>query len=152
VDRRFIVVFFSTALLRYTKAMSAESIFSKIISGEIPSYKVYEDNRTLAFLDIYAVVPGHTQVIPKTQVEFAWDLEDEDYHALMATVKKVARRLRDVTGSTFIAEKVIGVDVPHAHVHLIPFDDVADVHRANQESGEPDHQALNALAQKLYFE
>ena len=74
--------------------MQEPSIFTKIINGDIPSYKVYEDDMTLAFLDIYAVVPGHTLVVPKKQVEFVWDLEAEDYEALFATVKKVAVRLR----------------------------------------------------------
>ncbi len=132
--------------------MNEPSIFTKIINGEIPSHKVYEDAHTLAFLDIYAVVNGHTLVIPKKQVEFVWDLEDEDYQALMSSVKKVARRLREVMHAEFVGEKIIGVDVPHAHVHLIPFNDTVDLHRANQENAEPDHEALAALAQKLYFE
>lgn len=132
--------------------MNTESIFSKIIRGEIPSHKVYEDESTLAFLDIYGVIPGHCLVIPKRPIEFVWDLDDETYRALMSSVRKVALRLRDVMGTKYVAEKVIGVDVPHAHVHLIPFDDVKDVHRANQEEAEPDHAALAALAQKLYFE
>lgn len=132
--------------------MNEPSIFTKIVNGDIPSHKVYEDEHTLAFLDIYAVVNGHTLVVPKKQVEFVWDLEDEDYQALMGTVKKVARRLREVMGAEYVGEKIIGVDVPHAHVHLIPFTETADLHRANQENAEPDHEALAALAQKLYFE
>lgn len=132
--------------------MNTESIFSKIVSGEVPSHKVYEDDNTLAFLDIYGVIPGHTLVVPKKQVEFIWDLDDETYHALLASVKKVALRLREVTGAAYVAQKIIGVDVPHAHVHLIPFNDVADVHRANQENSEPDHDALAAMARSLYFQ
>lgn len=132
--------------------MQQPSIFTKIVNGEIPSYKVYEDEHTLAFLDIYAVIGGHTLVVPKKQVEFAWDLDDETYAALMSTVKKVALRLRDVLGTAYVGEKVIGVDVPHAYVHLIPFNDSADMRRANHENAEPDHDALKALADKLYFE
>ncbi len=128
------------------------SIFTKIINGEIPSHKVYEDDSTLAFLDIYAVVPGHTLVIPKKQVEFVWDLGEVDYQNLMKTVQKVALRLRNVLGVEYIGEKIIGTDVPHAHVHLIPFTDPSDLHRANQENAEPNHEELAALAQKLYFE
>lgn len=131
--------------------MQEPSIFTKIVNGEIPSYKVYEDEHTLAFLDIYAVIHGHTLVIPKKQVEFVWDLDDETYRALMSSVKKVALRLRDVLGAKYVGEKVIGVDVPHAHVHLIPFNDTDDMRRANAENGEPDHEALKALAEKLYF-
>src|SRR5689334_21086022 len=98
-----------------------DSIFTKIINGEIPCHKVYEDDKTLAFLDIHPVQPGHTLVIPKRQVEFVWDLDDEMYAAVMATTKKVARRLREVMSVPYVGEQVVGVDVPHAHVHLIPF-------------------------------
>ena len=136
----------------YNETMSQATIFTKIVNGDVPCHKVYEDDRTLAFLDIYAVIPGHTLVIPKKQVEFLWDLDDETYHALTQTVKRVALRLREQMGTKYVAEKVIGVDVPHAHVHLIPFDDTADVHRANQENAEPDHEAMAELAKKLYFE
>jgi histidine triad (HIT) family protein len=132
--------------------MSEQSIFTKIINGDIPSHKVYEDERTLAFLDIYAVIPGHTLVIPKSQVEFVWDLEAQDYDALTNTVKKVALRLREVLGTKYVGEKIIGTDVPHAHVHLIPFNKPSDMHRANQENADPDHEALAALADRLRFE
>lgn len=97
------------------------SIFTKIIQGEIPCYKIYEDEKTLAFLDISPEVSGHTLVVPKVEVDRIYDLEDEDYRALMATVKKLARHYEDVTGKRTIL-KVIGVDVPHVHVHLLPFD------------------------------
>lgn len=132
--------------------MNEPSIFTKIINGDIPCHKVYEDDVTLAFLDIYGVIPGHTLVIPKKQVEFVWDLNDSDYQALMASVKKVARRMREVLESDYVGEKIIGTDVPHAHVHLIPFNQQEDLHRANQENSEPDHDALAAMAQALYFE
>ena len=131
--------------------MNEPSIFTKIVTGEIPSHKIYEDEHTLAFLDIYAVVKGHTLVIPKKQVEFVWDLDETDYQALMATAKKVALRLREALGVKYVGEKVIGVDVPHAHVHLVPFVDSSDFHRANRENAEPDHDALRALAETLYF-
>lgn len=96
------------------------SIFSKIVQGEIPCYKIYEDERTLAFLDINPETPGHTLVIPKVEVDRVYDLEKVDYDALMTTVKKLARHLEDTLGQRTII-KVIGVDVPHAHVHLVPF-------------------------------
>ena len=132
--------------------MNEPSIFSKIVTGDIPSYKVYEDEKTLAFLDIYAVIPGHTLVIPKKQVEFVWDLDEDDYQALMKSVQKVATRLRKELGVNYVGEKVIGTDVPHAHVHLIPFNNASDMNRANQENAEPNHTELAALAEKLYFE
>lgn len=132
--------------------MNEPSIFAKIVSGEIPSHKIYEDEHTLAFLDIYAVINGHTLVIPKKQVEFVWDLDEQAYQALTSTVKKVALRLREEMGASYVGEKIVGVDVPHAHVHLIPFNETADFHRANQENAEPDHEALAKLAKQLYFE
>ena len=132
--------------------MQEPSIFTQIVRGEIPSHKVFEDERTLAFLDIYAVVEGHTLVIPKAQVEFLWDLPDEDYQAVMTTVKKVATRLREVLGVPYIGEKVVGTDVPHAHVHLVPFRTSEEYHRAGQVNRtEPDHAALAALAETLAF-
>ena len=97
------------------------SVFSKIINGEIPCYKIYEDDKTLAFLDINPETPGHTLVIPKKEVDKIYDLEDEDFHALMRTVKKLSRHMEDTLGARTIW-KVIGSDVPHAHVHLLPFD------------------------------
>ena len=129
----------------------SESIFTKIINGEIPSHKIYEDERTFVFLDIYSPVEGHTLVIPKAQVEFVWDLGDEDYRAVMETAKKVALRLKEVLGVPYVGEKVVGVDVPHAHVHLIPFTDAKEFHRAGMENSEPDHDALAALAARLAF-
>lgn len=131
--------------------MQEPSIFTKIVHGEIPSHKVYEDEKTLAFLDIYSPIDGHTLVIPKKQVEFVWDLDDGDYTAVMETAKKVAHRLREVLGAPYIGEKVVGVDVPHAHVHLIPFADTKDFHRAGMENTDPDHDALAALAARLAF-
>ena len=98
------------------------SIFSRIIAGEIPSYKIYEDEKTYAFLDINPETKGHTLVVPKAEVDKIYDLEDEDYHALWASVKKVARRIEDVYGRRVVM-KVVGTDVPHAHVHLMPMDE-----------------------------
>ena len=132
--------------------MQEPSIFMKIVRGELPAHKLYEDEYTLAFLDIFAVVEGHTLVIPKKQVEFLWDLEEDDYRAVMQTAKKVAVRLREVLGVPYIGEKVVGVDVPHAHVHLVPFHTPAEYHRAGQENRtEADHEALAQLAAKLAF-
>lgn len=128
-----------------------DSIFTKIIRGEIPSYKIYEDDKTLAFLDIHPVTEGHTLVIPKKQVEFVWDLEDDDYRALMATVKKVARQLREKSGQPFIGTQIIGIDVPHAHVHLIPFSDVKDFRYVPDQSATPNFDKLAAVAEKLAF-
>ena len=97
------------------------SIFSKIIAGEIPCYKIYEDDKTLAFLDIHPETPGHTLVVPKVEVDKLYDLEMEDYLAVMKTVKMLARRMEKVLGARTLI-KVIGTDEPHAHVHLVTFD------------------------------
>ena len=98
------------------------SIFSKIISGEIPCYKIYEDDKTFAFLDIHPETMGHTLVVPKTEVDKIYELADEDYQALMSTVKKLSRHMEKQLGSRIIW-KVVGTDVPHAHVHLMPLDE-----------------------------
>ena len=128
-----------------------DSIFTKIIKGEIPCHKVYEDALTLAFLDIHPVQPGHTLVIPKKQVEFVWDLPDDDYAAVMLAAKKVAKRLREVLGTRYVGERIVGVDVPHAHVQLIPFNTVAEYVKPQDTASEPDHAALAELAKRLVF-
>ena len=97
------------------------SIFSKIIAGEIPCYKIYEDEKTFAFLDIHPETPGHTLVVPKNEVDKIYDLPMEDYLAVMKTVKMLAKRMEKVFGKRTLL-KVIGTDVPHAHVHLVSFD------------------------------
>ena len=99
-----------------------ESVFTKIVKGEIPCYKIYEDEKTLAFLDIHPETPGHTLVIPKLQCDKIYELPDEDYKALLDTVKKLSVHMEKVLGVRTLW-KVIGTDVPHAHVHLMPFDE-----------------------------
>jgi len=127
-----------------------DSIFTKIVKGEIPAHKIYEDEKTLAFLNIYPSAKGHTLVISKTQVPSVWDLEEDDYAALMATTRLVARRLQEVLGTERVGEKVIGLDIPHAHVHLVPFD-TPEQYYARETTDEPDHEKFAALAEKLRF-
>lgn len=98
------------------------SVFTKIIQGEIPCYKIYEDDKTMAFLDINPETKGHTLVVPKNEVDKIYELPDEDYEALMATVKKLSAHMEKVLGARTLW-KVIGTDVPHAHVHLLPYDE-----------------------------
>lgn len=98
------------------------SVFSKIVAGDIPSYKIYEDDKTYAFLDIHPEVEGHVLVIPKVEVDKIYDLADEYYMALWASVKKIAKHMEEVLGARVIM-KVVGTDVPHAHVHLTPLDE-----------------------------
>lgn len=131
--------------------MNQDSVFSKIVRSEIPCYKVYEDELTMAFLDIHPVQPGHTLVISKQQVEFVWDLDDVTYQAVMATTRKVAQRLKEVMGTPFVGEEVVGVDVPHAHVHIIPFSNSQEFRRIPDMNAEPDHAVLADLAAKIAF-
>lgn len=128
-----------------------ESVFTKIVRGEIPCHKVYEDEHTLAFLDIHPVAPGHTLIIPKQQIEFLWDVPDELYMAVQATTKKVALRLREVLKVPYVGEMVVGTDVPHAHVHLVPFYDPAEMKRPQDMTAEPDHAKLAELANRIAF-
>ncbi len=128
-----------------------ESIFTKIINGDIPSHKVYEDNMVYAFLDIRPIAPGHTLVVPKKQVEFVWDLDDATYQVLQESVKKIALHLRETLGVPYVGEQIIGVDVPHAHIHLIPFTVTMEYHNRPDPQGEPDHVALAEIATKVAF-
>ncbi|MDQ3158547.1 MAG: HIT domain-containing protein [bacterium] len=128
-----------------------DTIFTKIVKGEIPSHKIHEDEKTLAFLDIHPLMEGHTLVISKKQVEFVWDLEDADYLALMSTAKKVALHLREKLGVKYMGSRIVGVDVPHAHVQLTPFNDVSELKAVQDMTSEPDHEKLATLATKLKF-
>jgi histidine triad (HIT) family protein len=127
-----------------------DSIFTKMVKGEIPCHKVYEDDLTLAFLDIFPITRGHALVIPKKQVEDLWDLPDDDYQAVLATVKKVALRLQKVLQPAKVGLKVMGTDVPHAHVHVIPFNDPEEFH-TKVNHNQTDHSELERLASELYF-
>ena len=132
--------------------MQEPSIFTRIINGEIPCHKVYEDDKTLAFMDIHPVAEGHVLVVSKKQVEFVWDLDPADYSALMSTVQKVGLRLRDIIGKPYVGQVVVGTDVPHAHVHVVPFTETYELKRTlDSATGETDHGALAALAEKLRF-
>ena len=128
-----------------------DSIFTKIIKGEIPAYKIYEDDDVVAFLDIHPIVPGHTLVVPKKQVEFIWDLDTEDYRKLTDAVKKIALHLRETLKVSYVGEKIVGTDVPHAHVHLIPFNRDSEYDRGHGETLQLDHEDLAVVAERLRF-
>jgi len=121
------------------------SIFSKIIAGEIPSYKIYEDEKTFAFLDINPESKGHTLVVPKAEVDKIYELPDEDYHALWAAAKKVAAHMEEVSGRRTLM-KVIGTDVPHAHVHLMPMDETWEYGRTLQLTEDEFKEVQEKLA------
>lgn len=103
------------------------TIFSKIIAGEIPCYKIAEDDRHFAFLDINPVAPGHTLVVPKKEVSYLFDLTDEEYLALELFAKRVAEGLKEAMPCKRIGVTVIGLEVPHAHIHLIPINTERDM-------------------------
>ncbi len=103
------------------------SIFSKIVNGEIPAYKVAEDENYLAFLDIFPVAKGHTLVIPKKEVDYIFDLDDDLYVGLQAFAKKVAVGLKKAIPCQKVGVLVLGLEVPHAHIHLIPLQTEADI-------------------------
>lgn len=128
-----------------------QSIFTKIIKGEIPCHKIYEDEKTIAFLDIHPVQDGHTLVVPKNQVDKIYDLNEEDYQALMLTARKVAQRLQTAFNPPRVAYAVVGFDVPHAHVHLVPSaHGFADIDPRNA-AADPDHTKLAEIAARLAF-
>ncbi|QMU31481.1 HIT family protein [Adhaeribacter radiodurans] len=108
-----------------------ESIFSKIVKGTIPAYKVAEDDRFLAFLDISPLQPGHTLVVPKKQVDEIFELEDSLLADLHVFAKQVAVGIKQATGASRIGMAVIGFEVPHAHIHLIPINNMDDMNFAN---------------------
>jgi histidine triad (HIT) family protein len=128
-----------------------DSVFTKIIKGEIPSLKVFEDTKTLAFVPLHPIAKGHVLVVPKLQIDQFFDLPGEDYLALMETVKKVAKRMKDALGTTRIGLQIMGLDVPHVHVHVIAFDTAAQFREEPDESAEPDHVFREELAKKLAF-
>ena len=115
------------------------TIFSRIIAGEIPSYKVAEDERFYAFLDINPLVKGHTLVVPKREVDYIFDLEDGELAAMQIFTKSVALAIQQVFPCKKVGQAVIGLEVPHAHIHLIPIQKESDMLFSNpklQLSGE----------------
>lgn len=103
------------------------TIFSKIIAGEIPSYKVAEDENYYAFLDINPLAKCHTLVVPKVEVDYIFDLEDETLAGMVKFAKRVAHKIKEQTGCKKVAMIVLGLEVAHAHIHLIPMNEEKDV-------------------------
>lgn len=103
------------------------TIFSRIIAGEIPCYKIAEDDRHFAFLDINPLAKGHTLVVPKREVDYIFDLEDEELRELTVFAKKVAAKIKSKIDCKKVAMVVLGLEIAHAHIHLIPINDENDV-------------------------
>ncbi len=107
------------------------TLFSKIIAGEIPSYKVAEDDKFYAFLDINPLTKGHTLVVPKREVDYVFDLEDEELAAMHVFAKRVACAIRKAFPCKKVGVAVIGLEVPHAHIHLVPIQKESDMNFAH---------------------
>ena len=127
------------------------SVFSLIVAGEIPCYKVAEDENHLAFLYINPVAPGHTLVIPKREVNYLFDLPDEEYVALELFAKRVARAIDAAMPCKRVAEAVIGLEVPHAHIHLVPINTEGDLdfHKKTELSGDEMKSIAARIAEKF---
>jgi histidine triad (HIT) family protein len=123
------------------------SIFSRIIAGEIPAHKLREDDRFLAFLDVRPIRAGHTLVIPKQEIDELFDLPDDLLGDLFVFAKPVAAAIKAESGAARVGVAVVGVEVPHAHVHLVPLDDVHDIDFRRAQPADQDE--LAALAERL---
>ena len=109
------------------------SIFSKIIKGEIPCYKIAEDEHHLAFLDIMPIAKGHTLVIPKKEVDYIFDLEEEEYKNLWAFAQKVAKQIKSAIPCVKVGVAVVGLEVPHTHIHLVQINEIKDLNFINEK-------------------
>ncbi len=124
------------------------SIFTKIISGEIPSYKIAEDDRCYAFLDIAPLAKGHTLVIPKQETDYIFDLDDDLLAHLQIFAKRVAKAIESVVECQKVGVAVIGLDVRHAHIHLVPLQKVDDMNFAKEKLSLPEEE-MKALAEQI---
>lgn len=130
----------------------SETIFTKIINREIPAHIIYEDEHTLAFLDIHPIRPGHTLVIPKKPVADFWNLEPGDYHRLMETVRLLSKKIQETIQPERTGIFVAGWDVPHTHVHIVPMEHIHDITSKSMSDGErtnPSNEELASIAKKL---
>ncbi|GEJ47718.1 HIT family protein [Chryseobacterium sp. ON_d1] len=127
------------------------TIFTKIINGEIPSYKIAEDENFIAFLDAMPLVKGHTLVVPKREVDLIFDLESEEYKNLWGFAQKVAKKIKTAIPCVRVGVAVVGLEVPHAHIHLIPLNKMEDMNfrnerlkLTNEEYTEIQHSIINS--------
>ncbi len=121
------------------------SVFSKIAAGEIPAFKVAEDENFLAFLDINPLVEGHVLVIPKKEVDYIFDLDDETYLGLHAFAKRVAVAIRKAIPCQRVGVAVIGLEIPHAHIHLVPMNNMDDINFSRPKL-HPENEELKFTA------
>ncbi|HEY0029614.1 MAG TPA: HIT family protein [Bacteroidia bacterium] len=124
------------------------SIFSKIISGEIPCHKIAENDKFLAFLDVFPLVHGHVLVVPKTEIDYIFDIDDEDLSEMMVFAKSIAKAQKAAIACKRIGVAVIGLEVPHAHIHLVPMNTVNDIN-FTQPKLKPNPEELSEMASKI---
>lgn len=124
------------------------SIFTKIVKGEIPCHKIAENDKFLAFLDVFPLVHGHILVIPKKEVDYIFDVEDADLSEMMIFAKKVAKVQKAAVACKRIGVAVIGLEVPHAHIHLVPMNTVNDIN-FTQPKISPTAEQLSEMAEKI---
>lgn len=124
------------------------SIFSKIISGEIPSYKIKENEKFLAFLDVFPLVHGHVLVVPKKETDYIFDIDDAELGEMMVFAKSVAKAIKKAVPCKRIGVTVIGLEVPHAHIHLVPMNTANDVN-FTQVKIKPTAEELQQMAEKI---
>jgi Diadenosine tetraphosphate (Ap4A) hydrolase and other HIT family hydrolases len=127
------------------------SIFSKIAAGEIPSYKCAESDKFYAFLDINPLVKGHTLVIPRREVDYIFDMDDDEIAEFQVFAKKVAEALKRAFPCKKVAQVVLGLEVPHAHIHLIPMNSESDVD-FRKEKLQLTEEEFKTVAEKIYAE
>ena len=124
-------------------------IFSRIAAGEIPSYKCAENEEFYAFLDINPLVKGHTLVIPRREVDYIFDMEDDEIGRYQQFAKRVAKAIKEAFPCVKVAEVVLGLEVPHAHIHLIPMQSEADVDFKREKLSLPKEE-FQAIADRIY--
>ena len=124
------------------------TIFSKIVSGEIPCYKIAESDKFLAFLDVFPLAKGHTLVIPKKETDYVFDLADDEFAGLQLFSKKVAKAVEKAIPCKRIGVAVIGLEVPHAHIHLIPLQNVSDINFSRPKLSFP-KEDMEETARKI---
>ena len=124
------------------------SLFTRIIAGEIPSHRIAESETCYAFLDIFPLAKGHTLVIPKQEVDYIFDLDDETLAELHLFSKKVARAIEQVIPCARIGTAVVGLEVPHAHIHLVPINEIGDLN-FSKEKLDMTQEELAAVAQQI---
>jgi|ERR1035438_3637295 histidine triad (HIT) family protein len=131
--------------------MTEDSVFTKIIKGELTAHKIYEDELTIAIMPLHPTALCHVLVIPKLQVEQFFELPVKEYQALMLSVQKVAKRIEEVIKPHRVGLKVEGLDVNHAHIHVLAFDNSEQFKETEDLNAEVDNQKLAEMAQKLAF-